>query len=58
VGYKDTPIGRIPEDWEVVRLGDVTEVVSGFAFPLEYQGKNTGEYPFVKVNDLNSAQNT
>ncbi len=54
--HKETPIGRIPEDWDVVRLGDVAEVVSGFAFPLEYQGKNSGEYPFVKVNDLNSAQ--
>jgi|GEM_PF-6652487 hypothetical protein len=22
LGYKETPIGRIPEDWKVVRLGD------------------------------------
>jgi len=24
--YKETPIGRIPEDWEVVRLGDAAEI--------------------------------
>ncbi|AEA47897.1 restriction endonuclease subunit S [Archaeoglobus veneficus] len=26
LGFKETPIGKIPEDWEVVRLGDVTKV--------------------------------
>ena len=29
VMYKDTPVGRIPVDWEVVRLGDVCDVVGG-----------------------------
>ncbi len=51
--YKQTPIGKIPEDWEVVRLGEIAEVVSGYAFPLKYQGKISGKYPFIKVNDLN-----
>ncbi|MDI3497205.1 restriction endonuclease subunit S, partial [Archaeoglobus sp.] len=27
--YKETPIGRIPEDWEVVRLGDIFNVETG-----------------------------
>ncbi|HAH54301.1 MAG TPA: hypothetical protein DCM02_03185 [Flavobacterium sp.] len=26
-GYKDTPLGLIPEDWELVRLGDVCELL-------------------------------
>lgn len=28
--FKDTEIGRIPEEWEAVRLGDVTKVIVGF----------------------------
>lgn len=29
VGYKDTPVGVIPQEWEVVRLKDLGEVHSG-----------------------------
>jgi len=54
--FKETPIGKIPKDWEVVKLSDKAEVVSGFGFPLDYQGKRSGKYPFIKVNDLNSTQ--
>lgn len=35
-GYKQTKVGVIPEDWEVVKLGDIGEVVSG----LTYSPKN------------------
>ena len=28
-GYKQTPVGVIPEDWEVVKLGDVLKIGSG-----------------------------
>jgi type I restriction enzyme S subunit len=28
-GFKETEIGLIPEDWEVVRLGEVFEVKQG-----------------------------
>jgi len=27
--FKDSPLGRIPEEWEVVRLGEVGEIISG-----------------------------
>jgi type I restriction enzyme S subunit len=27
--FKDSPLGRIPEEWEVVRLGEVGEIVYG-----------------------------
>jgi len=27
--FKDSPIGRIPEEWEVVRLGEVGEIIMG-----------------------------
>jgi len=52
--YKDTPIGKIPKTWDIVRLGDISEVVSGFGFPLDFQGRKTGKYPFIKVGDMNS----
>jgi type I restriction enzyme S subunit len=35
-GYKDTPIGIIPTDWEVVKLGDILE----YEQPTKYLIKN------------------
>jgi len=51
--YKQTPIGTTPKEWQVVKLSDVADVVSGFGFPLDYQGKTQGKYPFIKVGDMN-----
>ena len=28
-GYKDSPLGIIPKEWEVKRLGDIAEISSG-----------------------------
>ncbi|MCI7408680.1 MAG: restriction endonuclease subunit S [Collinsella sp.] len=39
---------------EMVRLGDVAEIRSGWGFPKQYQGNSTGDYPFYKVRDMNS----
>jgi len=68
VGYKDTPIGKIPEDWDVVKLGDkrIAEIrgnksVSGvdkIAFiPMELipdSGICTG-YEIRKINEVKSS---
>ncbi|MCI4459157.1 MAG: restriction endonuclease subunit S, partial [Thermocrinis sp.] len=27
--FKDSPLGRIPEEWEVVRLGEIGEIIDG-----------------------------
>ena len=48
-----TEIGEIPEEWGIVRLSEVTDVVSGYGFPLKYQGEDSGNYPFIKVGDMN-----
>jgi type I restriction enzyme S subunit len=65
IKYKDTPIGKIPVDWEVVKLGDISEEI--YRYPTYYnikyvdqnQGvpeirgeliKNNGELP----NDLSA----
>ncbi|TDA39207.1 MAG: hypothetical protein DSO07_10755, partial [Thermoproteota archaeon] len=51
--FKDTEIGRIPKEWEVVRLETIGDIVNGFAFPIKYQGKKNGKYIFAKVSDTN-----
>lgn len=51
--FKETEIGPIPKDWEVVRLGDIAHIRGGHSFPPSYQGKNIGDYPFYKVSDMN-----
>ncbi|HIF5634691.1 TPA: restriction endonuclease subunit S [Vibrio parahaemolyticus] len=30
--FKDSPVGRIPKSWEVVKLGDKASLIPGFAF--------------------------
>jgi len=39
-GYKQTKVGVIPEEWEVVRLGDVGEVISGLTYSPKNIDKN------------------
>ena len=56
-GSLKTEWGDIPEDWEVVALGDVGYFQAGVGFPLTIQGKKSGKYPFFKVSDLNNIGN-
>lgn len=44
-------------DWRNLRLVDVCEFRSGSVFPTEYQGMRSGEYPFIKVSDMNLPAN-
>jgi type I restriction enzyme S subunit len=51
--FKDTEIGRMPKDWEVVKLGDITNIKRG-ASPRpkgdpKYFG---GDIPWIKISDL------
>ena len=58
--YKDTKIGRIPKDWEVVMLKDVCKVItSGFSFDVFERSKidDGVEVLFTKVSDMNLAGN-
>ena len=34
--FKQTEVGKIPEEWKVLRLGDVCEISHGFAFKGEH----------------------
>lgn len=52
---------RLPgfkDKWRTVRLANIGKFISGCGFPLTYQGKTEGEYPFFKVSDMNLKQNS
>ena len=46
---KKTEIGEIPEHWEVVRLGEVTEEI---IYGISKKGENEGKYPILRMNNL------
>jgi len=48
--YKQTPIGKIPEDWEVVRLGDkeVAEIIMGQSPPSSTYNDSGSGLPFLQ----------
>ncbi len=56
-GFKMTELGPLPEEWEVVRLGDVAEVSSGGSAP---QGDEyfEGSKPFVRVSHIDNEDYT
>ncbi|WP_460414365.1 restriction endonuclease subunit S, partial [Thermus oshimai] len=49
--FKETELGPLPEEWQVVRLGEVATIASGGSAPQgnRYFG---GPYPFVRVQHL------
>ena len=50
VKYKDTPIGKIPVDWEIVPLSKISEITMGKS-PASYDCNELGEgYPFYQDN--------
>lgn len=38
--FKDSPLGRIPEEWEVVRLGEILAFKNGINFSQEEKSEN------------------
>ncbi|MFR9545895.1 MAG: restriction endonuclease subunit S [Rikenellaceae bacterium] len=55
-GYKDSPLGVIPKDWEVRRLGEIAHLTSG-ATPLRSNNLyfDGGIIPWIKTTDLNNS---
>ena len=55
--FKDTEIGRIPKEWEVVRLGEVADLNRGrFAHRPRNEPKfYGGKIPFIQTGDINEA---
>lgn len=45
----------LPADWRWVRLDEVADIVNGFGFAENLQGRTDLPYPFIKVSDMNAA---
>jgi type I restriction enzyme S subunit len=50
--FKDSPLGRIPEEWEVVRLGEVGEIITGSTPPTQNSEYYGDEYLFISAEDI------
>jgi len=53
-GYKQTKVGVIPEDWEVVKLNEKSSIQRGRFSPRPRNDPQfyNGNYPFVQTNDV------
>ena len=53
-GYKPSPLGIIPEDWEVKKLGDIAEIGSGGTPSKTHNEYWNGEIPWITTALLNN----
>ncbi len=53
-GYKDSPLGIIPEEWEVKRLGEVCTFLDSQRIPIKDadRGKMQGKYPYYGASGI------
>jgi type I restriction enzyme S subunit len=51
--FKDTKIGRIPKDWEVVKLGNIGTVIDSLHQTPKFSDVG---YPMVRVGDINKSK--
>lgn len=54
---EESELGEIPMGWSCGGLGDICSFTAGSAFKPEHQGSTEGDYPFIKVSDMNLAGN-
>lgn len=50
--FKKTPVGEIPEEWEVVRLGDLAHVQTGIAKNTKNRPENMIKVPYLRVANV------
>ena len=43
--------------WDEATLGELCTLRAGSAFKTHYQGRTSGDYPFIKVSDMNLSEN-
>ena len=43
--------------WTTAMIADVATIGGGSGFPDAYQGNSNGDFPFIKVSDMNSPGN-
>ena len=50
--FKDSPLGRIPESWEEITVGDILDLVNGKAFkPSDWENEGL---PIIRIQNLNN----
>jgi type I restriction enzyme S subunit len=50
--FKDSPLGRIPVEWEVSELGQLSEITSGITLGKRYSTFGTKEMPYLRVANV------
>ncbi|MEM2129086.1 MAG: restriction endonuclease subunit S [Candidatus Bathyarchaeia archaeon] len=50
--FKETPIGKIPKTWEVVKIKEIGDVVTGTTPSTSVTDYWNGKYPFVTPSDF------
>jgi len=51
VPLKETEIGKVPEEWEVVKLGE-NNLLKNTQYGLSVRGEKQGKYPILRMNNL------
>ncbi len=51
-GYKNSPLGIIPEEWEVKRLGDISTQLGNFSFSRAQLTDNTQRLRYIHYGDI------
>ncbi|MEW6002705.1 MAG: restriction endonuclease subunit S [Nitrospirota bacterium] len=54
--FKETEIGRIPKEWEVVEIKNIGKVITGKTPPTSNQEFWNGEIPFITPVDIQEAK--
>lgn len=50
--FKDSPLGRIPVEWNVIQLSKIADVSSGLTLGKTHSGPNTVELPYLRVANV------
>ncbi|MCF8090581.1 MAG: restriction endonuclease subunit S [Desulfotignum sp.] len=50
--FKDSPIGRIPVEWDMQALGELSQISSGITLGKTHAGSNTIELPYLRVANV------
>ena len=56
--YKETPIGRIPKEWEVTKLKNVGKVITGGTPSTSENTYWNGDIPFITPGDIQETKYT
>jgi len=50
--FKDTPIGRIPEDWKVIKVYNFISILKGYPFSSKFFNSKGRGLPLIRIRDL------